>query len=42
LSVDGIQVVWPRMLVKRMAEAPPQELDVVSVHERLASAFPSA
>ncbi|MDQ7878494.1 nuclease-related domain-containing protein [Microbacterium sp. QXD-8] len=41
-TVAGVQVLWPRLLVKRMVEAPPQTIDVDSIHSRLATAFPSA
>jgi hypothetical protein len=41
-TVDGIQVVWPRLLVKRMTESPPQDLDIEAIHARLSSSFPAA
>ena len=40
-AVDGIHVVWPRLLVKRMAEASTaQQVDVDGIHSRLSTAFP--
>ena len=41
-TIDGIHVLWPRLLVKRATEAPPQDLDVEQIHARLAAAFPGA
>jgi len=41
-SVDGIHVVWPRLLIQRMTQAPQQSVDVDDVHARLAAAFPHA
>lgn len=41
-SVVGIHVLWPRLLVQRMTDAPPQPLDVDLIHTQLARAFPSA
>ncbi|WP_345545773.1 nuclease-related domain-containing protein, partial [Microbacterium jejuense] len=41
-SVDGVHVLWPRLLVQRMTDAPPQPIDVDLIHTQLASAFPSA
>lgn len=41
-SVDGVHVLWPRLLVQRMTDAPPQPIDVDLIYTRLASAFPSA
>lgn len=41
-TVDGIHVVWPRLLVKRMIEEPPHGIDVAGIHELLAAAFPRA
>lgn len=39
-TVDGIQVVWPRLLVKQISSAPASSLDVDAVHRRLAETFP--
>lgn len=41
-SVDGIHVLWPRLLVQRVMDAPPQLIDVDLIHTQLARAFPSA
>jgi hypothetical protein len=41
-SVDGVHVLWPRLLVQRVTDAPPQLVDVDLIHTQLASAFPSA
>lgn len=41
-TVEGVHVLWPRLLIKRMLEAPSQSVDIDRVHARLASAFPSA
>lgn len=41
-SVDGVQVLWPRLLVQRMTDAPPQLIDVDLIHTQLARASPSA
>jgi hypothetical protein len=41
-TVDGVHVLWPRLLIQRMSEAPPQQIDVDRVHARLATTFPSA
>ncbi|MFK4804336.1 nuclease-related domain-containing protein [Microbacterium sp. ZW CA_36] len=41
-SVDDIHVLWPRLLVQRVTDAPPQLVDVDLIHTRLARAFPSA
>ena len=40
-SVDGIHVLWPRLLVQRMTGAPLQPIDVDLIHTRLANAFPN-
>lgn len=40
--VDEVHVVWPRLLVKRMLEAPGADFDVSGAHARLADAFPVA
>ncbi|MEV5068720.1 NERD domain-containing protein [Microbacterium sp. LMI12-1-1.1] len=40
-SVDGVDVLWPRLLVQRVTDATPQLLDVDLIHTQLASAFPS-
>lgn len=39
-TVDGIQVVWPRLLVKRITSATAAPIDVDDVHRRLAETFP--
>lgn len=41
-AVDGVHVLWPRLLIQRMTDAPPPHIDVGSVHARLAAAFPAA
>lgn len=41
-SVDGVHVLWPRLLVQRVRDAPPQPVDVDLVHTQLARAFPGA
>lgn len=41
-SVEGVHVLWPRLLLRRMMDAPPQPIDVDLIHARLARAFPSA
>lgn len=41
-TVDGVHVVWPRLLVKRMTEAPSVDIDVSGAYARLAEAFPVA
>lgn len=41
-TVDEIHVAWPRLLVKRMMEAPGADFDVSEAHARLADAFPVA
>lgn len=43
-AVDGVHVVWPRLLVQRMTATsdPTPELDVDAVHARLVEAFPRA
>ncbi|WP_314856795.1 nuclease-related domain-containing protein [uncultured Microbacterium sp.] len=41
-TVDEVHVLWPRLLVKRMTEAPGAALDVSEVHARLTKAFPVA
>jgi hypothetical protein len=40
--VDGVHVLWPRLLMQRMTEAPAQQIDVDGIHTRLANAFPRA
>ena len=37
-----VHVVWPRLLIKRMMEAPVVAFDVDATHARLAQAFPVA
>jgi hypothetical protein len=41
-SVDGVHVLWPRLLVQRMTDASPQPIGVDQIHTRLARAFSSA
>lgn len=41
-AVNGIDVTWPRALIKRMVDRPQDALDVDAIHTRLASTFPSA
>lgn len=41
-TVDEVHVVWPRLLVKRMTEAPDLALDVRAAYGRVAEAFPAA
>jgi len=41
-TVDGIDVLWPRRLVKSITEADPRNVDVDTTHARLAAAFPAA
>lgn len=39
-TVDGIQVVWPRLLVKRITPATAASIDADAVHRRLTETFP--
>jgi hypothetical protein len=41
-TVNGIHVVWPRLLITRMIQAPDAPIDVAATHARLASHFPPA
>lgn len=41
-TVDGVHVIWPRLLVKRINEAPHAKLDVEAAAARIAQAFPVA
>jgi hypothetical protein len=41
-TVDGVEVLWPRLLVKRMIDASAVTIDVADMHARLASFFPPA
>ena len=41
-TVNGIDVTWPRALIKRMVDRPGEVLDVDAVHTRLVSTFPPA
>lgn len=41
-TVDGVHVVWPRLLVKRINDAAPTDLDVEAISARIAQAFPVA
>ena len=39
-TVEGIHIVWPRLLIKRMTEAPTQPIDPYALFAHLAAAFP--
>lgn len=41
-AVDGVDVLWPRLLVKRIAQSASRGVDVTAVHARLGAAFPAA
>ncbi|WP_193597923.1 hypothetical protein [Microbacterium sp. YJN-G] len=41
-TVDGIQVLWPRLLVRRINEAQPHDFDITAAHARIAGSFPIA
>jgi len=41
-TVDSIHVLWPRLLIKRMTEAAPRNINVDTIHSRLGKAFPAA
>ena len=41
-AVDGIDVVWPRRLVKMLTTAEPRGVDAAAVHARIAREFPPA
>ncbi|WP_301114122.1 nuclease-related domain-containing protein [Microbacterium sp.] len=41
-TVDGIHVLWPRLLIKRLTEPAPQTIDIDTTHSQLAKAFPAA
>ncbi|NYE18049.1 hypothetical protein [Microbacterium immunditiarum] len=41
-TVNGIDVVWPRLLVTRISDAPDRGVDVDAIHTLLARAFPPA
>lgn len=41
-TVDGIHVLWPRLLIKRLTEAAPQTIDIDTTHSQLAKVFPAA
>ncbi|PFG29794.1 nuclease-related domain-containing protein [Paramicrobacterium agarici] len=40
--VDGVHVLWPRLLVKQIRSGPDRKIDVDAVSARLAKAFPVA
>lgn len=40
--VDGVRVLWPRLLIKRINEAPAEDLHVDAVHAEIAASFPVA
>lgn len=41
-TVEDVHVIWPRLLVDRMIAAPDQLIDVDTLRNRLAAAFPIA
>jgi len=41
-TVDRVQVVWPRLLIKQMTVETAEVLDIDAIHARLAEAFPTA
>ena len=41
-TLDGVEVLWPRLLVKRISQGEVRGVDVAAVHARLAAAFPPA
>ena len=41
-TVDGVHVLWPKLLIKRITEAPTQLDDVEAVHQRIGQLFPRA
>ncbi|MET0782079.1 MAG: nuclease-related domain-containing protein [Lacisediminihabitans sp.] len=41
-TVDGVHVLWPRLLIQRITEAATPGIDVDSIHARIAAAFPAA
>ncbi|WP_292873812.1 nuclease-related domain-containing protein [Microbacterium sp.] len=41
-AVNGVDVLWPKLLIKRMTEAPAVAIDVAEVHARLGTHFPPA
>ena len=41
-AVNGIHVLWPRLLIKQMNESAAETLDIDALYARVASAFPSA
>lgn len=41
-TIDGVHVLWPRLLVKRIGAAPELGLDVDAVHAEIATSFPVA
>jgi len=41
-TVEGVDIVWPRLLVERVAAAPDAGVDVAAVALKLAMAFPAA
>lgn len=40
-SVDGVHVLWPRLPIQRVTDAPAQSIDVDLIHTRLAQTFPA-
>ncbi|MFB7892173.1 nuclease-related domain-containing protein [Microbacterium sp. NPDC056044] len=41
-TVDGVHVLWPRLLIQRMTEAPTHDIDIDIVYAIFAAAFPNA
>lgn len=41
-AVDGVHVLWPRLLIKRITEAPDEHVDVDVTYARVATSFPVA
>lgn len=41
-TVNRIQAVWPRLLIKQMIVETAETLDIEAIHARLAAAFPAA
>ena len=41
-TVDGVEVLWPRLLVKRISRGEVRGVDVAAVYARLAAALPPA
>lgn len=41
-TIDHVHVLWPRLLIQRMTEAPQHPVDVGAIHAELVRAFPGA